>query len=118
MLGDSLPKWMETLASINDHGDVAWTRWDGSAGNAATHAEFRGDGVAITLPNNYNSSWAVGLGEPKIDGSFTYIGVAGSWASSQRLTDRSAVLWDVRWATNNSPSATATALDLGAATPK
>jgi len=115
VLGQSLPMWMETLASINDEGDVAWTAWDGTSGNQATTAKFyNAANPTHTLAGTANSSWAVGISEQVTDGGNTVVGIAGSTASSQRLTDRSAVLWDVRGP--HSSVATSKLIDLGAVT--
>lgn len=115
-LGQSLPMWMETLASINDDADVAWTAWDGTSGNQATTAKFyNAANPNHTLNGAASSSWAVGITEHVTDGGNTVVGIAGSTASSQRLTDRSAVLWDVRWSGANGV-ATSKLIDLGAVT--
>lgn len=112
VLGQALPMWMETLASINDDGDVAWTAWGGNT----TTAKFFRDGQPHDLTSSQNDSWAVSISERVQDGSDTVVGVAGSEASSQRLTDRSALLWEVRWASNGAPASTR--IDLGAVTDK
>src|SRR5690625_834190 len=55
-LGTALPMWMETLASVNDEGDVAWTQWDQSIGsnvtNNATRARFYNDANDLLLPRS------------------------------------------------------------------
>lgn len=119
VLGQSLPMWMETLASINDEGDVAWTAWDGAAGDQATTAKFyNAANPDHVLISSANSSWAVEITPQVQDGSNRVVGIAGSQASSQRLTDRSAVLWDVRWPSSSNGTATSKAIDLGAQTAK
>lgn len=121
-LGTALPMWMETLATVNDDGDVAWTAWNhdigpGTVAANATKARFFNDANAIELPSA-QSGWAVGISPRTISGDYTITAVVGSEASNQRLTDRSAMLWDVRWLASSSGAATATPINLGAHTPK
>lgn len=92
---------METLASVNSDGDVAWTGWSGELGpanppgNNATSARlYIGD--EVVLPTTLSSAWAVGMSERWTDGNgIKKMGVTGSEASSQRLTDRTAILWSI-----------------------
>src|SRR5690625_428793 len=120
-LGTALPMWMETLASVNDEGDVAWTQWDQSIGsnvtNNATRARFYNDANDLLLPSA-SSAWAVGVSQRVTNGDNTVVAIAGSQASSQRMTDRSAMLWSVSWLTAGNGAATAIDVNLGEHTPK
>lgn len=120
-LGTALPMWMETLASVNDEGDVAWTQWDQSIGSNvtdnATRARFYNDANDLLLPSA-SSAWAVGVSQRVTNGDNTVVAIAGSQASSQRMTDRSAMLWSVSWLTAGNGAATAIDVNLGEHTPK
>lgn len=118
-LGRALPMWMETLASINDDGDVAWTAWDntqlsGTTDNA-TQAYFWSHGESLRLSSPQQSSWAVGITPRHTDGALSRVLISGSNATSQTLTDRQAILWNVQW--NQGQSPTRTAINLHELTP-
>lgn len=120
-LGTALPMWMETLADVNDDGDVSWTQWDQSIGpnvtQNATRARFYNDANDLSLPSAA-SSWAVGVSPRVTNGDNTVVAIAGSQASSQRMSDRSAMLWSVSWLTTGNGAATAIDVNLGEHTPK
>lgn len=107
-LGQALPMWMETLASINNDGDAAWTAWNATlranVTDNATQAYFWSQGEPLRLSAPEQSSWAVGITRRHTDDATTRVLIAGSRASSQKLTDRKAILWNVQWNQGQSPT--------------
>lgn len=97
-LGSSIPYWVETMARINDHGDVAWSAI--TSGYAHGAAQIYSDGVGSwPLPVSPSGTSAVSTATSiteRIHGPTSqHVMVVGSASTDTRQLDRRALVWKV-----------------------